>query len=62
MCKSKQFDLQHRALTHTEQQATKGQKLTSVKQHEQFKRKTKRLIYRKNEKRETFMNHTNKRQ
>ena len=50
--------LQHGALAHTEQQAIKGpQKILVLNQSNG---KTNGLIYIKNEKRETLMNHTNK--
>ena len=53
-------DLQHGALAHTEQQAIKGHKITSVKP---FKRENQRSnLYKKNKKRETRINHLNKRQ
>ena len=49
------YGLQHGALAHTEQQAIKGPKITSVKP---FKRSN---LYKKNEKRETRINYINKR-
>ena len=41
-------------------QAMKGPKMTILKQHEQFKQENQR--YNLNKKRETLMNHINKRQ
>ena len=52
--------LQHGALAHTEQQAIKGPKITSVKP---FKRENQRSnLYKQNEKRETRIYYINKRQ
>ena len=51
--------LQHGALAHTEQQALKGPKITSVKP---FKRENQRSNLYKNDKRETRINYINKRQ
>ena len=51
---------QHRASAHTEQQAIKGPKITSVKP---FKRENQRSnLYKQNEKRETRIYYINKRQ
>ena len=49
------YGLQHRALAHTEQQAIKGLKITSVKP---FKRKNQRSnLYKKRETRNTYKLH-----
>ena len=52
------YGLQHGELAHTEQQAIKGPKITSVKP---FKRENRRSnLNKKNEKRETRINYINK--
>ena len=54
------YGLQHGALAHTEQQAIKGPKITSVKP---FKRENQRSnLYKQNEKRKTRIYYINKRQ
>ena len=53
------YGIQHRALAHTEQQAIKGPKITSVKP---FKRENQRSNLYKIKKRETCINYINKRQ
>ena len=52
------YGLQHGAMAHTEQQAIKGPKSTSVTP---LKRENQRSnLYKKNEKRETNINYKNK--
>ena len=53
------YGLQHGTLAHTKQQAIKGPTITRVKS---FKWKNQRSYLYKTEKRETFMNHINKRE
>ena len=54
------YTLQQGSLAHTEQQAIKDPKMTSVKQ---FKQENQRYnLYKKKRKWETLINHTNKRQ
>ena len=55
------YGVQHGALAHTEQQAIKGPKITSVKPFKQ-ENQWSNLYKKKNEKRETRINYINKQQ
>ena len=56
------YGLQHGALAHTEQQAIKGPKITSVKPFKRENQRSNLIKILKNEKRETRINYINKRQ
>ena len=56
------YGIQHRALAHTEQQAIKAPKITSVKPFKRENQRSNLYKKRKNEKRETRIHYINKRQ